>query len=137
MQVLADFVMEFSILEEESEEDDSAEKVPGNQWVMHVDGSSNTNVSGARLILTNLEGDVIQYALRFGFPSTNSEAEYKVLITGLRISKELGVQHLKACSDSQLVVSHVLDEYEAREENMKIYFQKLKDLIRAFHSFDI
>lgn len=67
---------------------------------MHVDGSSNTSGSRVGLILTSLEGDVIQYALRFGFPLINNEAEYKVIIIGLKISKEPWVQHLKACNDS-------------------------------------
>lgn len=38
------------------------------------------------------------------------------------------MQHLRGCSDSQLVVGHVLNEYEARDENMKKYLQKAKDL---------
>lgn len=38
---------------------------------------------------------------------------------------------------TQLVVSHVWNKYEARKENMKKYFLKVKDLIQAFYSFDI
>lgn len=53
------------------------------------------------------------------------------------ISKESGVQYLRAYSDSQLIVGHVCDEYETREENMKKYISKVKNLIRAFRSFDI
>lgn len=49
----------------------------------------------------------------------NNEAEHEALITGHAIAKELGVQHLKAHGDSQLVVSHILNEYEALEINMK------------------
>lgn len=41
--------------------------------------------------------------------STN-EVEYEALIAGLTIAKEMGVQHLKAYSDSQLVIGHVLNE---------------------------
>lgn len=85
-----------------------------NQWVVYVDRSSNANGLGAGLTLTNPKGDDIQYALCFGFPFTNNEAEYQALIAGLKISRELGVQHLKACSDSQLIVDHVLNEYEEK-----------------------
>lgn len=59
------------------------------------------------LILASPEGDIIQYALCFGVSSPNNEAKFKGLFASLRISKELSVQHLKVCSDSQLVVSHV------------------------------
>lgn len=61
-----------------------------------MDGASNANGSGAGLILTNLEGEDIQYALCFGFPSTNNKAKYETLSASLTIAKELKVQHLKA-----------------------------------------
>lgn len=70
------------------------------------------------------------------FFSTNNKAKYEVLIAGLRISKELAMQHLKACNNSQLI-GHVCDKYEAKEENIHKYLSKVKDLIRIFQSFDI
>ena len=36
-------------------------------WRLSVDGATNTEGSGAGLILTSLEGIDIEYALRFGF----------------------------------------------------------------------
>ena len=41
-----------------------------------------------------------KYALYFELPATNNEAKYEALAVGLKITKELGVEHLKACSDS-------------------------------------
>uniref|UniRef100_A0A2N9F391 Integrase catalytic domain-containing protein n=1 Tax=Fagus sylvatica TaxID=28930 RepID=A0A2N9F391_FAGSY len=38
------------------------------------------------------------------YPTTNNEAEYEALLTGLRIAKELGANRLKIRSDSQLIV---------------------------------
>lgn len=55
------------------------------------------------------------------FSSTNNETEYEALIVGLAIAKKMGLQCLSAHSDSQLVVSHILLEYKAREQNMKQY----------------
>lgn len=40
--------------------------------------------------------------------------------------RELGVQYLKVYSDLLLIIGHVLNEYEAIEENMKRYLQKVK-----------
>lgn len=48
------------------------------------------------LLAPRAKGDVIKYALHFGFSSTNNETKYEALIAGLRTSKELGVQDLKA-----------------------------------------
>lgn len=97
--MLADFVTKCTILEEELVVDNLAEKDPKNQWMMHADSSFNANGLGEGLILTSPEGDIIQYALHFGFTSTKNKVKYEALITGLRISEELGMQHLKAYSD--------------------------------------
>lgn len=43
---------------------------------------------------------------------------------------------MKVYSYSWLMVSYILNEYEAQEENMKYYLQKA-DLILVFYSFNI
>lgn len=91
---------------------------------------------GAKLILTSPKGDV-EYVVWFKFPVTNNETKYEVLIAGLKIAKEVGVLHLTTFSDSQLMVGQVKDECKAREENMKKYLDKVKDLIMTFQGFDV
>ena len=110
---------------------------PENQWTLYVDGASNANGSGAEIIFVNPKGWDVQYALWFKFFSTNNEAEYEALLTGLSIARELGARHVKANSDSKLVVNQVQEEYEAREENMKQYLKKSKEVILSFDSFKI
>nr|GEU65924.1 reverse transcriptase domain-containing protein [Tanacetum cinerariifolium] len=51
---------------------------------------------GAGLILTNPEGMVFTYALRFRFEPTNNEAKYKALIARLRIAEQMGVKNIQA-----------------------------------------
>lgn len=80
-------MIECTIPEEEPVDDDSMDKDPENQWMMHVDISLNANGSRVGLILTSCERDIIQYTLQFGIPSTNNKVKYKALTTGLRISK--------------------------------------------------
>ena len=69
-----------------------------------MDGSSNKGGFGAGLILVSPEGHRMHYALRFRFKASNNEAEYEVLITGLNLAKEMKIESLEICSDSQLVV---------------------------------
>ena len=42
----------------------------------------------------------MEYAIRIGFKVTNNEAEYKILLAGLRVVTELRVESLDAFSDS-------------------------------------
>nr|GEV46116.1 reverse transcriptase domain-containing protein [Tanacetum cinerariifolium] len=87
-QILADFIVERP---EEDSKDTLMEEVEEllEPWILFTDGSSCTDGSGARLILTNPEGIEFTYALRFGFDATNNEAEYEALIFGLRIAKQI------------------------------------------------
>ena len=105
-------------------------------WVVHVDGSSNSTGLGDGLLLLGLEGFIIEYALRFDFPTINNEAEYEALLVGLRIARKLKVQKLRICTDSQLVVGQMKGDFEAQEENME-YLQKMKDPTPVFTDFDI
>lgn len=69
-------------------------------WVLHVDGTSNIQESRAGLILTNLDGVVMEYILRFDFHTTNNRAEYEALIASLNIAKEIGIDKIKVLSNS-------------------------------------
>ena len=56
-------------------------------------------------MLISHEGHKIHYAIRFGFPTSNNEAEYEALIARLKLEKELKIKNLKVYIDSQLVVN--------------------------------
>jgi ribonuclease HI len=54
--------------------------------------------------LKSPKGDELSYVLQIHFPTTNNIAEYEALLHGLRIAKEIGVQHIMCCGDSDLVI---------------------------------
>ena len=128
-QVLADFVMEFT-LAELSENTQTPTDLP--IWRLSVDGATNTQGSGAGLILTSPEGIDIEYALILGFQASNNEAEYEVVIAGLNLAHSMEADQLEVCSDSQLVVRQIEDTYEAKSEKMVLYLKKVRDLLKKF-----
>ena len=83
-------------------------------WRIFVNGSTNENGSGAGIILISPKGHRFHSALRFGFVASNNEAEYKALLAGLRVAKELKARVVHYYSDSQLEVNQVSGEYQAR-----------------------
>ena len=107
-QVLADFVTEYNIpdnnLEDESnnkiKQVETPEPDSTSIWVLYIDGASNAQGSGVSLILTNFEGIITEYALRFNFKTLNNQAEYEALLAGLKIAKELDIENLKIFTDS-------------------------------------
>ena len=69
-------------------------------WILHVDGASNPQGCGAGLILTNIDGMVIEYALPFAFKILNNQIKYGALIAGLKIIKDLSVKRIRAFTNS-------------------------------------
>lgn len=84
-------------------------------WELHTDEATSKEGSDAGLILKNLGGDEITYALRFDFQASNNEAEYEALLAGLLLAQEVGAKHLSNFSDSLLINNHVNDIYESKE----------------------
>ena len=104
-QILADFVAECTISDNEPEDTDGntikEDTTPDPNleltWVLYIDGASDVQGSRAGLILKNFEWIVIEYVLRFNFKASNNQAEYEALLTDLKIVKELEIDSLK-CS---------------------------------------
>ncbi|KAK3008782.1 hypothetical protein RJ639_014526 [Escallonia herrerae] len=102
-----------------------------------VNCSSAVGNSGAGIILISPEGFTIEYALRFRFEASNNEAKYEALLAGIRLAHALKVDSLSVHSDSQLVVNHVLGDYEARDERMAQYLDLVKTSAVKFQNFTI
>ncbi|XP_074355317.1 uncharacterized protein LOC141694408 [Apium graveolens] len=92
---------------------------------------------GASLILSSPEGFEICQAIGFCFPLTNNEAEYEALLAEMELARSLVAKHLRAFSDSMLVVKHFSREYEQRDPRMKDYAIKVKDASLSFETFEL
>ena len=75
--------------------------------MLFIDGSSNKGWAGSGIMLVSLEEYKIHCVLCFGFQASNSEAEYKALLTGLRLAKQLKICDLKVYNYSQLMVYQI------------------------------
>ena len=125
-QALADFIAEFTFPEEGNMTNDA------KRWTIQTDGSSAQKRGGVRVVITTPNGEILKYGVRLRFPTTNSEAEYKGILTGLRLGKALGVKNLLIQSDSKLVVEQIKGEYEMKEERMQKYLRLTRHLTREF-----
>ncbi|KAL0420762.1 UNVERIFIED_CONTAM: hypothetical protein Slati_3099100 [Sesamum latifolium] len=129
-EAMADFVSELIGI---SVEDTSKDK----KWLLHVDGSSTIQGSGAVIVITSPQGEDLEFAIKFDFKASNNEAEYEALVTGMRMAYEAGARHLLAYLDSHLIVKQVEGTYEAKEENMIQYLQQIEELKISFNYFRI
>ena len=74
----------------------------------------------------------MEYALRFGFQTSNNEAEYEAVIARLNLAHSMEADQLEVCSDSQLVVRQIEDSYKARGAKMILYLKKVRQLFKKF-----
>ena len=77
--------------------------------------------SGAGVVLTSPRGDKIHYVLRLMFPCTNNAAEYKALLHGLRVSKEMNLSLVRCFGDSDLVAQQVSGTWDSKDPLMAAY----------------
>ncbi|KAL5583038.1 hypothetical protein UlMin_015480 [Ulmus minor] len=134
-QALADFIAELTYRPEMSEK--ITTQTQNSQWKLFVDASSTETSSGAGIILVSPDGVKLSCAVRFKFKATNNQAEYKALLSGLRLAKEVSARHLTIYSDSQLVVSQVNSEFQAKGEKMASYLEKAKEAMNQFDTVTI
>ena len=81
------------------------------------------------MVLQSLEQDQIECAVCLQFPTTNNEAEYEALLTGLDLAKATEATSIIIRSDFQVIIRHVNEDYEAKGEQMKKYLSLVKKRI--------
>ncbi|CAJ2646545.1 unnamed protein product [Trifolium pratense] len=128
-QVLADFVAEMM---------SSSPTVDGaDKWTIFVDGASSATGAGAGIILENENGLLIEVSLALSFPTSNNQAEYEAFLAGLRLAEDVQAKEIKIYTDSQLVASQVLGEYQTKNDNLSEYLVLVKEKITKFNSVEI
>ena len=118
-QVFADFIVEFTYPQKE-------EQPQKKTWMVQTDGSATKRARGAGVVLISPEGEILKYAIKLQFPTTNNEAEYEALLTRLSLARVLEAKTLIIQANSQLVVGQVKGDYEAKEERMQKYLKIVK-----------
>jgi ribonuclease HI len=88
---------------------------------MHFDGSKLLGGLGADVVLTSPKGDKLQYVLQIHFRALNNIAEYKALVHGLKMAKQIGIRRILYFGESDLVMHQVSGDWDAKDTNMASY----------------
>ncbi|CAL8087867.1 unnamed protein product [Prunus armeniaca] len=149
-QVLADFVIEFTLTAEEeklviknkenSKVDDTSFTdldLPKDMWQLCVDEASNHNRAGAGVVIITPNGTLLEKAITLGLPTSNNEAEYEPLLAELRLAKALLIKKLAIYSNSQLITNQASEEYMAKHPRMVKYLDNVQEFLKEFPTFTI
>jgi ribonuclease HI len=104
---------------------------------MYFDGSLMKTGAGVGLLLISPLEKHLRYVLRLHFLASNNMAEYEALVNGLHITVELGVQHLEARGDSQLVIDQVMENSHCRDQKMEAYCDEVQRLEDKFYRLEL
>jgi ribonuclease HI len=104
---------------------------------MFFDGSLMKTGAGAGLLFISPLGKHLRYVLCLHFPASNNVAEYEALVNGLCIAIELGVRHLDARGNSQLVIGQVTKNSHCRDPKMEAYCDEVRHLEDKFYGLEL
>ncbi len=93
----------------------------GLKLVVHVDGGArgNPGPAAAGAVVSTADGEVLTDAAEAIGVATNNVAEYRGLLLGLRLARELGASEVEVVSDSELVAKQVNGVYKVKHADMK------------------
>ncbi len=92
-----------------------------SKLVVHVDGGARGNPGPAAvgIVIADAAGEVVHSAGETIGVATNNVAEYRALLRGIELARELGATELEIYGDSELVVKQVRGEYKVKDAGLK------------------
>ena len=74
---------------------------------------------------------LIEKSLHFAFKTSNNQAEYKAILAGLSLAREVGVKTLTCKTDSKLIVGHLNDEFQIKDPILLQYYHLVCAVIQS------
>ena len=127
---MADFVTEWTEAELPKEYDTYS------NWIMHFDDSKMLAGLGAGVVLTSPTGDTVQYVLQIMYTDSNNAVEYEALLHGLRMAVSMGIQRLEVRGDSNLAISQINGDFDAKDPKMAAYRNAVLKMSARFEGLE-
>ena len=107
--------------------------------VVNVDGGARGNPGPAAVAAVALSADGEPLAERGEYigEATNNVAEYRALLLGLTLARELGASDVEVVNDSELVARQIGGEYKVKHAGLKPLFLEAMRELREFDSWAV
>ena len=106
---------------------------------MNVDGGSRGNpgpAAVAAVVTDESGGELIERAETIG-DATNNVAEYRALLLGIQLAKELKADELELVADSMLTVEQVRGNWKVKQGHLKPLRERVVKELADFGSWSI
>jgi ribonuclease HI len=107
--------------------------------IVNVDGGSrgNPGPAGIAAVATDPSGEVLAERSETIGVATNNVAEYRALLLGIELAKELGADEAEFVGDSMLIVEQVKGKWKVKQEHLQPLHTKVRDALRGLESWSI
>jgi ribonuclease HI len=107
--------------------------------VVHVDGGSRGNPGPAAVaaVAAGPDGETLAERKAYIGEATNNVAEYRALLFGLELARELGAEEVEVVNDSELVARQIGGEYKVKHAGLKPLFTEAMGELRKFHKWAV
>ncbi|MCO5601725.1 hypothetical protein L7F22_055848 [Adiantum nelumboides] len=115
-------------------------KVLSNAYTLFFDGAFRraTGKAGGGLVLVNPEGEVVmKEQVTLDGSTSNNEAEYDILISGLKICLAQKIRRLMVKGDALLIVKQILGIWACKNERLKTKVTSIRKLFSQFEEVQL
>jgi ribonuclease HI len=107
--------------------------------VVNVDGGSRGNPGPAAVaaVASEPDGEILaERSERIG-EATNNVAEYRAVLLGIELARELGADEVELVGDSQLIVRQVQGSYKVKQEHLRPLREEVMRALDGFRDWSI
>jgi ribonuclease HI len=107
--------------------------------IVNVDGGSRGNPGPAAIaaVVTDPSGaELAERALTIG-EATNNVAEYRALLLGIDLAKQVGANEVEFVGDSMLIVEQVRGKWKVKQEHLRPLHAEVTEALRDLDSWSI
>ncbi len=117
--------------------EDGAERRGGLSVVVYVDGASRGNPGPAAVgaAVYTAEGDELYSRGKKIGEATNNVAEYRAVIEGLAVARELGASEVTIRLDSELVYRQLLGVYRIKNPELQRLGEEVRRAVGGFEKY--
>jgi ribonuclease HI len=107
--------------------------------VVHVDGGSRGNPGPAAVaaVATGPDGEILAERGETIGVATNNVAEYRAVLLGTELARELGADEIELVGDSQLIVEQVRGNYKVKQEHLRPLREQAVKALDEFRNWSI
>ena len=106
---------------------------------MNVDGGARGNPGPAAVaaVASSPDGEPLGERNAYIGEATNNVAEYRALLLGLELARDLGAHEVEVINDSELVARQIGGEYKVKHAGLKPLFAETMEKLRTFDAWSV